>query len=109
MSVLSGNIDSDIDIAVWYSQELLPRIEWYEDVWLHYADPQQEIINEMVDQFTKDINKSIIGRIFSEIAVKKIDLPDILPKNDHNGRQNLLLGDDRGFEGWDRRNPRAGP
>lgn len=109
MSILSGNIESDIDLEVWYSQELLPRIEWYEDVWLRYVSPQQACIDEMADQLTKDINKRIVARIFDSVVVKGMDVVDILHKNDYNGRQNLLLGDDRGFKGWNRRNPRAGP
>lgn len=109
MSILSENIESTIDVEVWYQQELLPIVKWHEGVWLNYVDPQQMLIDEMQEELANEINRRILERMAVAYAVKNPVMPGILTKNDYNGRQNLLLTDDRRFEVRNRWNPRAGP
>lgn len=90
MSVLSEHIEHNIDINVWYQQELLPTLIWYEDVWLEHTNPEQEMIRHMQEELSNEINKKILQQLFKENSIKKADMPDILPKNEYNGQQKVL-------------------
>lgn len=74
MSVLSDKFEEDLDISIWFHEDLDPMQIFLEAIWIKHNDFEGQLVSNLSDQLADQINK----RIMERIKVKMGNLSGIL-------------------------------